>query len=241
MLEISFNSGSGGRGSLYMDQRRARKLTSLVPAEISITKKYDPEQEYIKDFIEGVYAWHYGATLRRHYPTLLCVRDKSGRIAAAAGLRFAGEEPLFLEAYLDQPVEAAMAEVSGALVPRRKIVEIGNLASSGKGAAAYLMVTLAAYLQQQDLAYAVVTATKGLRRSLSTFGCEFWNLKPAVASVLPDEGRSWGSYYSQDPCVIAGAIAPACARLEPYLPKALNGDLKRLFSSRPYSMTLLAQ
>ncbi len=241
MLEVSFNSDTGGCGTLYMDRHRVRKLTNFVPSAISVTSWYQPEQEPIRDFIEGVYARRYGATLRRHYPTLLCVQDETGRIAAAAGLRLAGEEPLFLEAYLERPVELALREAAGEHILRNKIVEIGNLTSSGNGAATYLMVTLAAYLHEQDLDYAVVTATKGLRRSLSTFGCAFWNLKPAVAAALPDQGHSWGSYYGQAPCVIAGAIRPACARLEPYMPRAWNSDLKRIFSSLPYAGALLTQ
>jgi hypothetical protein len=47
---------------------------------------------------------------------------------------------------------------------------------------------------------------------------------------LPDKGASWGSYYTCDPRILAGPVAPAFARLQSYLPIEHNTGLEHLFS-----------
>lgn len=230
MLEISFNSGDEVQGTLFMDRERVGNLTSLIPSAISLTHLAGPDRAEVEAFIEQVYARRFRSVIARHYPTLMNVHDQHGRVAAAVGVRLAADEPLFLERYLDQPVESALAPAMHDAISRGSIVEIGNLASTSRGASVFLFVTLAAYLRQQQLTHAVVTGTKALRRSFALFGFDFVDLGTANPEALPDGGASWGSYYTRDPKVLGGAIAPACARLEPYLPTEKNGDMKRLFA-----------
>lgn len=230
MFEISFDTDSKVCGTLLMDERRLRRLTKLVPMGIAVTQWFPPDRDRVECFIGRTYRHHYGSTIARHYPTLMSVYDQNGKVIAAVGLRLAVEEPLFLEQYLNQPVESAIRDVIGHSVEREAIVEIGNLASAGKGASVFLFVALAAYLRQQNLAYAVATGTKTLRRSLEMFGIEFCELAIADPKTLPDLGASWGGYYECDPKVIAGAIQPAFTRLEPYLPREYNTNLERLFN-----------
>jgi len=230
MLEITFNTDSKVCGTLFMDEHRVRKLTRLMPMGIAVTQWFPPARDRVERFIERTYRCHYGSTIVRHYPTLLSVYDESDKVLAAVGLRLASEEPLFLEQYLRQPVDASIRGVMDQSVGRDAIVEIGNLSSAGKGASVFLFVALAAYLRQQNLAYAVATGTKTLRRSLQMFGVEFRELGIADPNALPDGGASWGSYYEFDPRIIAGAIRPALVRLEPYLPRRSNVDLEHLFA-----------
>ena len=213
-----------------MDRERVGNLTSLVPSAINLTHQAGPARVHVEGFIEQVYARRFGSVISRHYPTLMNVHDQHGRVVAAVGLRLAADGPLFLERYLARPVESALASAGRDTVDRHAIVEIGNLASTSRGASVFLFVTLAAYLRQQQLTYAVVTGTKALRRSFALFGFDFVDLGTANPEALPDGGASWGSYYTRDPKVLGGAIAPACARLEPYLPTEKNGDMKRLFA-----------
>jgi hypothetical protein len=184
----------------------------------------------VEEFIERTYASSYDATIARHYPTLMNVCDMYGHIVAAAGLRLAADESLFLETYLDAPVDQVLQRKIGHAVGREKIVEIGNLASSGRGASVFLFITLAAYLRQHKLDYAVVTATGALRRWFAIFGFDVIDLGGAKPDALPDKGASWGRYYSTDPKVVAGAIAPAFDLIEAFLPAAHNSDLDRLFT-----------
>ena len=230
MLRIACDIDGELRGVLSMDEGRLRALTKLEPVGISITTVLPWTRKRVERFIERTYRRHYESVVTRHYPTLLSVHGRQGQVLAAVGLRSAGDEPLFLEHYLSQPIETAVSEATGSLIERRRIVEIGNLSSVGNGASIFLFVGLAAYLQQQGLSYAVVTSTAALRRSLETIGIQFTELAQADAAALPDRGASWGRYYTRDPRVIWGGIQPAFDRLEPYLPKSHNDDLKRLFA-----------
>jgi hypothetical protein len=230
LLEIAFNSDAQVRGTLFMNRERVESLTRIVPSTIALTRQFLPDRSRVETFIEDIYAHSYRSLIAQHYPTLMNVHDDFGQVIAAIGLRRADEGPLFLENYLNLPVERVVEDAVGTPVRREDIVEIGNLASAGKGASVFLFVTLAAYLRQQNLAYAVVTATRSLRRSFALFGFDFVELASADPSVLPDSGASWGSYYKNDPKVLVGAILPGFSRLEPYLPLAHNSDLDRLFT-----------
>lgn len=238
MLEIAFNSDAEIHGTLFMDRDRVAARTRLIPSTIAVTNKSRPERARVESFIQSVYGRTYGAVIGQHYPTLVNVHDGIGNVTAAIGLRRAGDEPLFIENYLARPIEEHIATATGIPTGRDRIVEIGNLASSGHGAAVFLFVTLAAYLNRQDIAYAVVTATKSLRRSFALFGFDVVALADADPSRLPDRGASWGDYYRNEPQVVFGAVGPAFARLEPYLPIAENGDLDRLFSVKPHAAAL---
>lgn len=230
MLEIPFRLSAELRGPLLMDRTRLRRLTTMIPASISISNGPTAGRRAVEGFIEERYASCYGSLISKHYPTLMSVEDKDGRVAAAVGLRLANEEPLFLERYLAEPVELALSAGFGRVVPRAGVVEIGSLVSAGHGASIFLFVTLAAYLRQQMLNYAVVTATETLRRLFARLGIAAVELGQAASSALPDNGASWGTYYETNPKVIAGATAPGFAALEPYLPLYQNDGLDHLFS-----------
>lgn len=230
MLPIEFKSDAGVTGTLFMDARRVRRLTALLPSGICVTQSSQPDRHQVERFIEQTYRRHFGAEIERHYPNLMSVYDARGSALAAVGFRLAAEGPLFLEQYLQSPVEAAIRQATGTRVRREEIVEIGNLTSAGGGASVFLFVALAAYLRQQNLVHAVVTGTNTLRRAFTRLGIQFLELASADPAALADDGASWGSYYRSDPKVIAGGIQPAFARLEPYLPREHNADLKLLFS-----------
>ncbi len=240
MLAISFKADALLRGQLFMDGERLQRLTRLVPSSISVTTSCRPDRERVERFIERRYEECYGSTIQRHYPTLMSVRDESDRIIAAVGARLAADEKLFLEAYLARPVETALRDATGKAVARDRIVEIGNLVSAGRGASVFLFIALAAYLRHQSLDYAVVTATKSLRRSFSLFGLGALELATARPELLADRGASWGSYYTREPKVLVGAISSGFRCLEQFLPHAHNSELGRLFA-RLHSPTATLQ
>jgi len=241
LLEIAFDSDTGSHGTLLMDRQRMQSLTRLVPSALSLIETCQPDRRRIESFIEEIYARRYRSTIARHYSTLMGVHDQNGGVVAAVGLRLAADEPLFLEHYLQRTVEAGVREATGRIVARDRIVEIGNLASAGKGASVFLFVVLAAYLRRHDLAYAVVTATKAQRRSFTRLGIDFTELGDANPDALPDSGAAWGSYYTHDPKVLVGAIPPSFARLERLLPTECNSHLKNLFSRFRPSIMAAAQ
>jgi hypothetical protein len=103
-------------------QRPENLSFALVSAESE--ERHAVEQSITRKF-ERVYGAHLNQFLPRHLR--LGVADELG---AVAGMRPAGDSELFLEQYLGQPIEQAIARAFSAPVDRAQIVEIGNLAAS---------------------------------------------------------------------------------------------------------------
>ena len=235
LLEISFHSDAMNHGTLFMDRARVRHLTRFVPMDISLTVSHQSDRARIEEFISDRYEKCYGSRISCHYSSLMSVADKTGNIAAAVGLRFAADEDLFLEQYLQHPADEILSDKFGIGIGRDQIVEIGNLASSGRGASLFLFIAMAAYLHRHGIAYAAVTATHGLRRSFAMLGIDWTELGAARPEALPDKGAAWGSYYSRDPKIVAGCVSPALARLNAFLPLAENNEIEKILSYLPSS------
>ena len=193
-----------------------RRLPVLSPKVIHISDPHRQERRRIEGFVEDVYAKAYGGKITSHYPTLMSVQDADGRIFAVVGFRLAAEENLFLEQYLDHPVETEIGRRTGSATPRSQVVEIGNLASDGRGATVVLFLAVAEHLRARGLDYAVATATSELRGIFSRAGFETVELAQADRGRLPDAGAAWGSYYQQAPVVLAGSISAACPSLKTF-------------------------
>ncbi|WP_426015103.1 thermostable hemolysin [Caulobacter sp. DWR2-3-1b2] len=205
------------RGSLRFDESRMRRFTGLTPKVISIHHLMRPERLRVEAYLEAAYATAFNGVISRHYPTLMSVQDGEGRIHAAVGFRFAAAEPLFLEQYLDEPVEAAITRKLAQPVTRCGVAEIGNLGSGSVGASMFLFLALARHLDQHGCTHAVATATRQLRRSFGRVGFETQVLTRAEPSRLGEAATEWGAYYERDPELLAGAIGPALRPLSQML------------------------
>jgi hypothetical protein len=164
-------------------------------------------------FLEAEYARAFGGLIRHHYPLLMTAVGHDGAVLAAVGFRPATKEPFFLEQYLDEPVESAIARRLDEPVRRADVVEIGNLASASPCASRFLFSALADHLEQLGATHAVATATRQLRRSFRRICFPVSPLGAAEAARLTQAGADWGSYYSRDPQVVVGRIACALPAL----------------------------
>jgi hypothetical protein len=99
-----------------------------------------------------------------------------------------------------------LSEALGAPVARRHIVEVGNLASAARGCGCRFLPRLRRHLLERDYRGVVFTATRQVRSILEHFAFEARALAPAAPSRLPDGGAGWGTYYANDPNVMAGYI-----------------------------------
>ncbi|WEK58389.1 MAG: thermostable hemolysin [Candidatus Brevundimonas phytovorans] len=195
-----------------------------------ITRFDDPsrdERRRVERFIEAAYAEAYGSRILTHYPTLMSVQDETGALYAAVGFRCAAEDSLFLEHYLEAPVETVLGQAIGAAVPRAEVVEIGSLASSGQGATVFLFAALARHLQHEGRTFAVAVATSELRRIFHKAGLGTLQIARADPDRLADGGGSWGAYYQTDPIVLAGSIKAATAPLHDFAEQAPVGRAVR--------------
>ena len=166
------------------------------------------------DLVSRRYLHVHGAQVRATYTETLAV-SREGFTRAVLGYRRADAEDLFLERYLDVPIELCLSQALGRPVPRGSVIEIGNLAADD----AFAMVALWASAAN-DLAgaceIAVATLTAPLRRMFTRMGVPLYVLAPATLDRAGDAGE-WGRYYASNPVVCAGLIAPGQEAIGAYL------------------------
>jgi hypothetical protein len=189
-------------------QPATRAAPARAPqARLEPLHRTHPQRRAFEDFIAARFARAYGARLAHFLPHLLGVKDGLGRWQAAAGYAAAGAQPLFLEQYLDQPIEQALAAAIGAPIARGSVVEVGNLAANSAGMARALIPQLARHLHRMGYRWVAFTATRALRNSFHRLGLKPVPIAAADPARLADGGAHWGSYYDQDPVVVAGKIS----------------------------------
>jgi hypothetical protein len=187
-------------------------LASDISCHNSISQRADTEA-----FIRKSFASAYGANVRHFMPILLCLSNSLSKPKAALGLRPAHDTPLYLENYLENPVEDILSSTFQQPVDRKGIVEVGNLAVGEKGEARSLILAMTAFLYAAEYEWVVFTIGPLLINSFTRMGLPLSDLGPARIDQLPKEERdSWGSYYEQDPRVMAGRISDAHDFLRQY-------------------------
>lgn len=165
-----------------------------------------PPRGELESFVAHAFRDKHDAQIQSFMPELLGMRNAGGELRAVAGFRPARQERLFLEQYLDQPVEALLAAKTGRPVERRQIIEIGNLASNGCRQARHLVSLLPRYLLDRGYNWAIFTATDIVRGVLQSVGAELIELAVADRAKVRTGDDSWGTYYRNDPRVMAGYL-----------------------------------
>lgn len=158
----------------------------------------------VEAFIQAVFKVTYNANITDFMPTLVALRDNNGVLMAAFGLRSAAEVPLFLEQYLDVPIEALMSHQLGKTINRQQITCIGNLAVSNPRNAGVLIAHVIQHCLDIGIEWCVATAHHSLQNGLIKGGRDVYPLDIADKTRLPaNELAKWGSYYDHLPQVIA--------------------------------------
>ena len=165
----------------------------------------DRRRTTTESFIHDVFARRYGASVSCFAPNLMQL-EIDGRPVAAAGWRAADSDTLFLERYLDAPIEQAMGRLADQPVARAQIAEVGNLAAEKSGSSLNVIMALAAHLDSLGFEWVVFTATRELIGIFARLGLPLLALAPADPARLGDEAAAWGSYYVTQPIVVAGRI-----------------------------------
>ena len=155
----------------------------------------------VRGLIDERYGRDYGAAGAANFCEHLACGART-----ALGFRRADGASLYLEHYLDVPVEAAVSRAFARPVDRAAIVEIGNLIAGGAFEMIALWDTAANDLGGAS-EVAVATLSRPLRRMFRRIGIPFHELARADAARLGAKAAKWGSYYAQDPRVCAGEIA----------------------------------
>ncbi|AEY00331.1 thermostable hemolysin [Oceanimonas sp. GK1] len=165
------------------------------------------DRRRLQDFIQSAYRRAFDARIPHFLPVLVGLYRADGELVAACGLQLAGTAPLYLEQYLDQPIERLLGKHHPQPVHRAGLVEIGNLATSAPGNGRLMFAAVCRQLYRQGQQWVVFTATQTLLNSFHRLHLSPLELAPADPARVGEDAEHWGRYYQHQPRVMAGELA----------------------------------
>ncbi len=207
MLSLSFNPESLFFHAEAAYQTRpiaATKRQLINNIKVACVEIGSPERKDVEQFIHDVFADSYDANVQQFMPQLISLRDENQQLVAAFGMRKADQEPLFLERYLDEPIEVVISSRFNRVITRHEITEIGNLAVANPRNAGVLIAHVIKHSLDIKVAWCVATAHHTLQNGLIKGGRDVYALQSADKTRLTAiEQATWGRYYDQLSQVVA--------------------------------------
>ncbi len=177
------------------------QLSEITASTVNIG---DPARAEVEAFIHAVFKRAYDAEITAFMPQLVALRDSNGVLMAAFGWKKASEGPLFLEQYLDEPIELLISKKLSKKITRNQITKIGNLAVANPRNAGVLIAHVIQHSLEIGIEWCVATAHHSLQNGLIKGGRDVYPLFNAdKARLSAEELAKWGSYYKHMPQVIA--------------------------------------
>ncbi len=167
---------------------------------------HEPQRGQFEAFIQQRFRKAHNAEIHQFMPELFGLNDGQGDLCAVAGVRLAAGGSLFLEHYLDKPIEVAIGEAVGISADRLGVVEVGNLAASNLGSARLSIITITWLLAMGGLQWVAFTGNAGLVNSFNRLGLRPVTLCAADSLRLGEARHHWGTYYDTHPSVHVGDI-----------------------------------
>ena len=184
-----------------LDKQKRYTLRQITSQELD---ERHPDRAEVEAFIYQVFYQAYGAKVNNFMPKLIALRDEKSHLMAAFGMREARNNSLFLEKYLDDPIEAVISKSLNQAIPRADITEIGNLAVNNPRNAGILIAHVIQHSIDAGVQWCVATAHQTLQNGLRKGGCDVFPIHEVDPMRLPAGVRAdWGSYYENKPQVIA--------------------------------------
>ncbi|MCI3944451.1 thermostable hemolysin [Pseudomonas syringae] len=170
------------------------------------TLAHETPRESLERFVQDRFRKAHDADVRQFMPELFGLNDASGALCAVAGIRRASVGALFLESYLDRPIEQQVHAAAGRLIERHGIVEVGNLAANSFGSARLSIITVTWLLAMGGLEWVAFTGNASLVNSFNRLGLQPVTLCAADPARLGEARHTWGTYYDSHPSVHVGDI-----------------------------------
>jgi len=238
MVQFASIAPSHGRG--VASHRTGSAVNRRRRLDVSVVIRGDAETSEVEDFVRECYRERHQADIREFMPAFLTLRTNA-KLVGVLGFRPADQARLFLEAYLDEPIEKTLGQRIGIEPQRSTLVEVGNLVSSTPGGARWLISSSTALFMGMGLRWAVLTATPGLLNSFRKLGIAFVPLAPAAKERIDDADKYWGSYYDEQPFVVVSDISTAFHRLNSQLAGPLQSPGGITLWKRAYRLGLLEE
>lgn len=193
-IDMASTQGKGAAIHLY----------GVHPVVTAISEPESADRQELEDFVRTIFRRAHKAEISHFMPKLLSVRDAKGNLLAVCGLRHADQEKLFLETYLDAPIEALLSQLNHTAIDRESVLEVGNLAVADPVNVRSLLASISLYLHSTHSEWAVFTGISVLRNSLIKLNMSLQLLGEANIDRIPEQERAaWGTYYNERPQVLA--------------------------------------
>ena len=199
----------------HVDRRRtSRNKRLLLPhMPIQFDQQESLQRQDVEQFIAERFDYHYQAKISHFLPCLLSTKT-GDKFTAAMGFQPANDASLFLEQYLSTSIESEIERITGQIVNRNTIAEVGNLTSAHRVTSQLLFVLTTAILHEAGFKWSVFTATKHVQQLLRRLDLITITVCEADPALLQDNIQSWGSYYNDKPNVIIGNLTDAIVLLK---------------------------
>lgn len=176
-------------------------MDEISAFEVDLTH---PDRAEVESFIADIFYHAYQAKIKYFMPKLIALRDEHHHLMAAFGMREAKHSSLFLEQYLDEPIEKVISNHLDQTIYRHDITEIGNLAVINPRNAGILIAHVIKHSIDAGVQWCVATAHHTLQNGLIKGGVDVFPLQTVDQIRLPaEELANWGSYYEHRPQIVA--------------------------------------
>ena len=174
--------------------------------DVTAVGRQDADRAALEAYVRTAFNRSHDADVSTFMPTLLAFRDGAGSLRGVLGIRSAADAPLYLENYLDRPVEQAIVAAGYHPVERDEVIEVGNLAAGSCLAAVRMVAQMPVQLMNRGYSWIVFTATSTVHEILMGLGAPLVELGRADPLRVARQGDRWGRYYDNDPRVYAGYL-----------------------------------
>lgn len=201
VLPLTKTPGSTESEQLLSAQRF--KEQSLFNFDFEILDKTSAKRDTVEQLIQRGFSAKYKAVVAVTMPYLVALTQDAD-LGAALGFRSA-QETLFLEQYLDVPIEQ-VSYFAQQHVPRKSIAEIGHLYSNCPHLTLHLFILLALSLENADFTHIVFAGNNRVMQIMQKSGVQMEYLASATQDKLKTSRDYWGNYYETNPRVVAVSL-----------------------------------
>ena len=204
------------------------RLSTAIAQSFRLVEHAAGDRSEIEHFISQRFADCFGSKVEAFMPRLFSLRNQDGAICGAFGLRSASRR-LFLEQYLDLPIEKELAACAAGTFSRQSIIEVGHFSGTFPGSVRAMIKLLTERLHHEGFEWVTFTGTASLRNAFSRLGLAPIDIQAADASRLPVEERAaWGSYYQHQPRVLVGNVQEGHRAMSAMSAKRAHNDFDTL-------------
>jgi len=181
-------------------------MANAAPFQLVLAQQ--PEHRTtLQNYIQQEYQREFNAVIPHFLPYILGLYRADGVLIGACGLNPATAGALYLERYLDQPVEQVASSRLNKPISRDGLVEIGNFACAESGNARTMFAALCRLLFENRLEFVVFTGTHKLRNVFHHLHLVPVELAAALPEQIGEEAMLWGNYYLGAPRVMVGDLS----------------------------------